>query len=55
MLIVYPPSGIEQLFNLKADPDELNNLVGNPDLASILEELRARMKTWQKSINDPVL
>ena len=38
---IHPTGGHEELlFNLDDDPDELNNLVARPELASVLERLR---------------
>jgi len=45
----------EQLFDLWFDPQEAHNLVGSPDQADILADLRARMDHWQKETNDPIL
>jgi len=35
-----------ELFNLSADPGELNNLYGNDDLASVRQSLEARLCKW---------
>jgi len=52
-LVSYPKSDRWQLFDLRADPMECNDLAkdGHPRLA----ELKARLKTWQESMRDPIL
>ena len=40
-LIYYPAGNVCQLFDLQADPLELENLSGQPDYASILDDLSA--------------
>jgi arylsulfatase A-like enzyme len=40
----WPEQGIEQLFDLKADPREENDLAGNPEQAERLAEMRARFQ-----------
>ncbi len=42
----------EELFDLRADPQEKNNLAGSPDLAKIKQTLRDDIDSWMKSIND---
>ena len=43
---------VEQLFDLEADPHEVNNLAGDPDQAKRLTDLRGRLRSKMKSIND---
>ena len=43
---------VEQLFDLEADPHEVNNLAGDPDQAKRLADLRERLRSKMKSIND---
>ena len=38
---------VEQLFNIKEDPHEMNNLVSDPSHENILEELRGRLKYYR--------
>jgi N-sulfoglucosamine sulfohydrolase len=45
----------EELYDLTTDPNELKNLANDPDKKKVLEELRARLKAWQKRTNDPWL
>ncbi len=43
----------EELYHLPTDPDEVKNLVGDPAHRKALDELRARLKAWQKRTRDP--
>lgn len=45
----------EQLYDLALDPGEWVNLAQEPDMASVLEELRTRLQTWQAATADPLL
>lgn len=42
----------EQLFNLKNDPHELNNLVASPEARAVLERLRRRTDEYREAIPD---
>jgi choline-sulfatase len=53
-LIVYPTIKVERLYNLKNDPQEKNDLAGNPEYASKRAELRAALTRLQQEMNDPV-
>ncbi len=44
-----------ELFDLKNDPDELHNLIGNSENAGIEERLRGQLTTWQRQTLDPFL
>jgi uncharacterized sulfatase len=37
---------IEELYDLAADPHEVNNLAGSPAHAATLKELRAQVDAW---------
>ncbi len=45
----------EQLFDMQADPDELNNLVAStkPEDAAALKRLRTALEGWFRETNDP--
>ncbi len=43
----------EELYDLAADPDELNNLAADSRHAATLVELRTALDAWMKSQNDP--
>ena len=42
-----------ELFDLDADPDELNNLADDPTHAAIRKELEAKLRAWLKATIDP--
>ena len=45
----------EMLFDLVFDPNETNNLVGDPDHQAVLNDLRKRLKDWMVGTQDPLL
>ncbi|RAI84392.1 sulfatase-like hydrolase/transferase [Algoriphagus yeomjeoni] len=51
-LIRYPERDYFQLFNLKNDPLELNNLAENKDYTATKDELITLLKDWQKISDD---
>ena len=51
-LIRYPERDYSQLFNLKDDPLELNNLAGDPAYQSKQEELKQMILDWQVETDD---
>jgi arylsulfatase A-like enzyme len=54
-LISYPTIGVERLFNLKKDPNEMNDLVNNPEYTVKLNELRAALSDLSQTMADPLL
>jgi len=50
--IRYPESHYTQLFNLKEDPLEINNLAGIPSNQSKMEEMMNLLVEWQKETGD---
>ena len=42
----------EELYDLSADPHELNNLADKPDHADRLAQMRAKVVAWMKDQND---
>ncbi|HBU58841.1 MAG TPA: sulfatase, partial [Verrucomicrobiales bacterium] len=42
----------EQLFDVEADPHEVNNLADDPKYASVLKDLRQRMQKKLREVND---
>ena len=53
--ISYPTISVERLFNLKKDPNEMNDLAGNPEYAMKMAELRAALEGLSKELDDPLL
>ncbi|MDP6606229.1 MAG: choline-sulfatase, partial [Dehalococcoidia bacterium] len=51
-LIRYPQIDRTQLFDLVADPDELNNLADDEAQSERLEQLTALLETWQARMGD---
>jgi len=51
-LIRYTQINKTQLFNLKDDPDELNNLADDPKYRKRVDELMALLKDWQQKTDD---
>ncbi|MEZ4699409.1 MAG: sulfatase-like hydrolase/transferase [Rhodothermales bacterium] len=52
-LIRYPKLHYNQLFNLAADPNELNNLAESPDQAERVAHLMELLADWQQRAHDP--
>jgi len=42
-----------ELYDLESDPHEINNLTDNPKYEKVLEELKAKLKAFQKRTKDP--
>jgi arylsulfatase A-like enzyme len=49
------PTASEQLYDLIFDPNEANNVVNDPSLQPILQEMRDRLHRWMSETNDPLL
>jgi arylsulfatase A-like enzyme len=45
----------EMLFDLIFDPNEAHNLVGDPRVGDVLNDLRERLDTWMHETDDPLL
>ncbi len=52
-LIRYPRIHHTQLFDLKRDPYELNNLAGDPDQRHRLRNMMILLEEWQRKMGDP--
>lgn len=53
-LVWYPKAGRWQLFRVKDDPDELNDLSGDGRHAAVLKHLAHRMHSHMQTSNDPL-
>lgn len=42
----------EELYDVEADPDEMNNLAGDPKYKKMMEEFRKEMAAWRKRQGD---
>lgn len=51
-MIYYPKINKTLLYNLKADPLEMNNLADDPANTRLLGKLKARLKELQKEVGD---
>jgi len=51
-MIYYPKIGKTLLYNLKADPLEMNNLADDPAYTGLIRKLRRRLKELQKEVRD---
>ena len=49
------PREQEMLYDLIFDPDEVNNLIDRPEMATVRDEMRARLEEWMTQTNDPLL
>ena len=45
----------EELYDLRKDPDQLNNVAGRPEYAAALREMSGRVDGWMKDTADPRL
>jgi N-sulfoglucosamine sulfohydrolase len=44
-----------ELYDLARDPHEVENLAADPEFASVLEEMQARLRRFQERTRDPWL
>lgn len=49
------PRDNEQLYDLIFDPNETNNLAGDPRNKAILQDMRGRLDQWMQDTDDPML
>ncbi|WP_372845911.1 sulfatase-like hydrolase/transferase [Pontiella sp.] len=52
--VSYPTANVERLFNLKKDPNEMNDLAANPEYAAKLKQLREALTTLCLDLDDPL-
>jgi choline-sulfatase len=48
-------SGKDELYNLKADPDETKNLIADPKTKTIQQQLEVKLLAKMRANNDPAL
>ncbi|MCO8123013.1 sulfatase-like hydrolase/transferase [Stieleria sp. TO1_6] len=53
-LIIYPDVDVVRLFDIQADPLEMNDLAASPQHAETLQELKQRFKALQQEMKDPL-
>ena len=46
------PKSVEELYDLKEDPHQINNLADKKKYSNVLERFREENKSWMKEIND---
>jgi len=51
-LMLYPAAKVARLYNLKNDPDEMNDLAGRPESRAVMKKLFARFLRQQKALGD---
>ncbi|MBD3254126.1 MAG: sulfatase-like hydrolase/transferase [Candidatus Lokiarchaeota archaeon] len=49
---IWNDEDLDELYDLKDDPYELNNLIKNPDYYEILEDMKKRLIEWRKHTKD---
>jgi arylsulfatase A-like enzyme len=54
-LICYPQINHQQLFNLKDDPDEMNNLAADSQQAQRIANLKVLILTWERNLGLPAM
>ena len=45
----------EELYDLRNDPYELNNIADNPEALTVLKKMQGKLKAWMLRQNDPAL
>ena len=53
-IIAYPTAGVIRLFNLAKDPQEMNDLAGDPKHAAKLKELLGQLEMHMDYLGDPM-
>ena len=51
-LIVYPHNGVQQLFDIEQDPEEMHNQIDNPKYQPVKEALYKKLQELQKETGD---
>jgi N-sulfoglucosamine sulfohydrolase len=45
----------EEFYDIKEDPDCLNNLISDPEYSKVIQQKRNELKKWMKKYDDPLL
>lgn len=53
-LIYYPTIGVNCLYHMTVDPNEMNDLAANPEYAGKIKKLRAELDVLHDQFNDPL-
>jgi len=51
---VFNAPDIDELYDLRSDPNELQNLVDHPDYRDVRTRLRDRLAEWMETTDDPI-
>jgi len=51
----FTPKPVEELYDMRADPDNVVNLADQPEYQKTLETMRAKLREWQLRIHDSAL
>lgn len=49
---IYNEKYLDELYDLKNDPYELNNLINNSDYSEVLNEMEVRLRRWREKTGD---
>lgn len=52
---IYHHEDHDELFDLKKDPDELNNIIGEPRRLDLADEMRSRLVGWSWDTDDVIM
>ena len=47
-----PKGWTEELYDIEQDPDNINNLIDNPEYAQVIKRMRENLRSWQKAVFD---
>jgi len=51
---VYHPSGLDELYDVEADPFEMTNLAGRDEGKRLIPEMRERLLRWARETDNPL-
>jgi N-sulfoglucosamine sulfohydrolase len=50
-----PKGWTEEFYDMKKDPDSVDNLIDNPEFAQIIGKMRGGLRAWQEQVHDAAL